>query len=398
VSATPVALVTPALALGGGQATMTAFLYRALAASGRYRPEVISIATSATDTASQRLARPDTWLGEPRVERGEWNGIPFQHVGAWATELEPCRFRPRRVLTDMVRSFPIVQVVAGTAPYAMAIRDVPGHACLWVATSVRGDRESQLRAAPLWRRVWWGAMRASAEAAERAVLASTMPVFALSRYACGALSRIGGGRDVRLVPCGVDTNRFHPRPHGDSGYLLSVGRLSDPRKNVALLVAAYAQVVARRPAVPPLWLVGEPPVAAVRQQIAAHGLDSRIRVLGVRRSDELADLFAGARLFLLSSDEEGLCIALIEAMASGLPAVSTRCGGPEDLIVDGETGRLVAVGDSAALAAAIDSVLSSPEFLTRAGAAARARAERQFSIDVCAAPFLEHYDAILQRT
>ena len=113
--------------------------------------------------------------------------------------------------------------------------------------------------------------------------------------------------------------------------------------------------------------------------------------------DELASLYRNAALFVLPSNEEGLGIVLLEAMASGTPVVSTRCGGPETIIVDGETGFLTPVGDAQALAARMRQLLESPQLRRDMGASGRRTIKARFSLDVAGRAFLDKYVEILSR-
>jgi starch synthase len=86
-----------------------------------------------------------------------------------------------------------------------------------------------------------------------------------------------------------------------------------------------------------------------------------------------------ADLLCAPSREEGLGLAAIEAMASGLPVVATHVGGLPEVVVDGETGFLVAPDDRAALAAAMTGLLANPDYARRLGRAGRDRARACFS-------------------
>ncbi len=111
--------------------------------------------------------------------------------------------------------------------------------------------------------------------------------------------------------------------------------------------------------------------------------------------DDLVELYQNASLFVLSSNEEGLGIVLLEAMASGLPVVSTDCGGTVTAVVPGETGYLTPVGDSEALATAMARVLGSVQLRKRFGRQGRERAETHFSLEVAGTRFLAIYDWLL---
>ncbi len=120
-----------------------------------------------------------------------------------------------------------------------------------------------------------------------------------------------------------------------------------------------------------------------------------MHLVGVREGAELADLYRHAMFFVLPSDEEGIGIVLLEAMASGLPVVSTCCGGPETAVLDGETGFLTPVGDAQALADAMQHLLDNPALRRRMGQAGRRIAEERFSLDVTGKVFLRKYDELL---
>jgi glycosyltransferase involved in cell wall biosynthesis len=106
-------------------------------------------------------------------------------------------------------------------------------------------------------------------------------------------------------------------------------------------------------------------------------------------------VYRQASLFVLSSNEEGLGIVILEAMASGLPVVGTRCGGPETCVVEGETGYLVPVGDAEALARSMQVLLEDRALGQQMGKAGRMLVESRFSIEAAGRPFLEVYDRLL---
>lgn len=372
---------------------MTAFLYRTLLDSAWYAPEIISLATSASDAASTRLRAPRTWGSTPQVLAASWLGLDYRHVGAHAVEFEFQRYRPRVVLDRLLAQYDLIQFIAGTPAWAYAGSAVARPVLLWAATTVWGDRFSRLREASGVRRLWSTAMAKIARRYERTVLRHVDFTFALSRYTLGRLLPWIPPDRVGLAVCGVDTTQFSPGPRpGD--YILSVGRWSDPRKNVHLLVSAYANLVRRRPEAPPLVLAGELPRDVVLRWVGTQGLGDRIRFLGVKFGRELVELYRRARLFVLSSDEEGLGIVILEAMASGVPVVSTRCGGPETAVVDGVTGLLTPVGDAEALAQAMERVLGDELLQHEFGQAGRQRAEEWFSLAAAGRVFLEKYDEI----
>ena len=149
------------------------------------------------------------------------------------------------------------------------------------------------------------------------------------------IQRVYGYPDPPLIPNGVPTDEYAPDPnkraqwrqaHGIEPHatvLTHVGRFAPP-KNHALLIEAFAQTRADTPLY--LLLVGGGELEnAVREQVAALGLQGRVRFLGVRA--DVADILRASDVFVLSSRVEGNPMSVMEAMAAGLPVVSTAVGG-----------------------------------------------------------------------
>jgi glycosyltransferase involved in cell wall biosynthesis len=127
-----------------------------------------------------------------------------------------------------------------------------------------------------------------------------------------------------------------------------------------------------------LVIVGEgPELSTVQGLIEGRGLESNVRILGLR--GDVARLLAAADIGLLTSVSEGIPLALIEAMAAGLAVVSTYVGGVREVVEAGVTGLLVPAGDDAALAEAVLRLAGDASLRVRMGRLGRERAGRNFS-------------------
>jgi len=112
------------------------------------------VATSARDRNSVRLTDPRSW-GKPRISvEEETRGYEFKHVGAVFTEFEFQRYRPRRVLTEELQRYDLVQIVAGTPPWTLLAKNYDGPIALQVATLTDVERETMLRHTTGARRAW----------------------------------------------------------------------------------------------------------------------------------------------------------------------------------------------------------------------------------------------------
>lgn len=198
-------------------------------------------------------------------------------------------------------------------------------------------------------------------------------------------------RKVVVVPDCYDEATFcydGEEPHREGPLrLVSVGRLV-PVKGFDVLLGALRRVTDKGlDAV--LTLVGDGPErAALETQAAELGISERVRFTGALPGEELAALLRETDAFVSSSRREGFGVAIVEALASGLPVVATRSGGPES-IVGPDDGILCAADDTDALAACIAEMGSRLGSLDRSAIAARARS--RFSRDAVGAQLLGLY-------
>jgi len=186
---------------------------------------------------------------------------------------------------------------------------------------------------------------------------------------------------------GLHLDEFLPAAPAQQGELriVSVGRLV-AFKGFDVLLRALGLLHAR--GVPfRCHLVGEGPEHDHLTALAAElGITDSVHFDGLRSQQEIRALLAGANLFALACriDDKGasdiLPTVITEAMASGLPVVSTRIAGVPELVIDGETGRLVDAEDPEAFAQAVASFAEDAPLRARMGAAGRRRAESEFEV------------------
>jgi glycosyltransferase involved in cell wall biosynthesis len=170
-----------------------------------------------------------------------------------------------------------------------------------------------------------------------------------------------------------------------------VGRLA-PEKGLDRLIAAWPEVRARHPAAR-LTLVGEGPErSALAEQIARLGLNQAVELPGAV-ADPVARLRA-ADLFVLPSREEGMSVALLEAMALGMPLVASAIPGNRQLIAAGVHGRLTLADDPAVLACAILDQWAGFDQAVAMGHAARQRVVDDYSIAAVARRHMEFFRAL----
>lgn len=175
--------------------------------------------------------------------------------------------------------------------------------------------------------------------------------------------------------------------------ILLVGRFSKEKDHQTLL-AATADV--RRGGLPQahLLLVGDGPERArIEQSIAALELAGAVTLTGQTPSAE--EYYGIADAAVLSSLTEGSPNALLEAMAAGIPVVATNVGGIPEIVADGESALLIAPGDRAGMAAALEKVLTSPDLAARLVREARRIVETRHTPQARTAKLIEIYNGIV---
>ena len=185
---------------------------------------------------------------------------------------------------------------------------------------------------------------------------------------------------IRVIPCGVDTDRFRPaeeRP--EFPFIVCVARLN-PVKNLGLLLEACALLQARQLKFHCV-IIGDGPCRKELEIARSRlGLEHVVELPGAAQQSNVLAWWHRAAIGVLTSHSEGMPVCLMEAAACGVPVVATAVGGVPELVQDGVTGLLTPAGDAEGLAAALSHLLCDTNLSARMGADARHRAEERFSL------------------
>jgi glycosyltransferase involved in cell wall biosynthesis len=393
-------LVVPSLKKGGGVPSLARFVRDTAIASGRFELKTISLSMSSHDQCSLNIAKPSSWLRGVATCEGDWEGLPFTHVGAMFGELEFQRYLSRDQLTDALNGCDVVQVVCGYPAWGNAVSGLGIPVALQAATLVeveRRRRDSVSFGAAGW---WRKKMTQVTSGLDNRALRIADVIQVMNPWMLEHARRVNRDRDVdiRLAPPGIDTTSFHPATVRDPDlgpYILCVGRLADPRKNICLLLEAYARLpdLVRRQV--GLVLAGAcGPPQSFWQRARELGLADSITYIASPLTAELIHLYQNASVFALPSDEEGLGIVLLEAMSCGVPVVSTRSGGPEGIIADGVDGYLVPLDDALTMSARLTELITKPRLNLALGKAARAKIEDKYSARVTGDVFIDIWERL----
>ena len=246
---------------------------------------------------------------------------------------------------------------------------------------------------------------------ERIVARITDAIVAISPAIRGELLqtyRIGRDDQYRVVPLGFDLSAFTEIDNAaraearrelniptGAAVISTVGRLTAIKQH-RLFLQVIQRVVSAHPNAIAL-VAGDGELRSELEAYAASlGIAGRVRFLGWRR--DLATIYGATDVFLLTSRNEGTPVALIEAMASGVPGVSTDVGGVKDVIGSSDAGLLAAFGDADGLATQVSGLLADPERRAAIGARARTRVLERYGFERLVADIAALYRDLLARS
>ena len=191
---------------------------------------------------------------------------------------------------------------------------------------------------------------------------------------------------VHVVPCGVDVPAaFRSRPERERLRWLAVGRMV-PKKAPILLLDSFRRALAECPNITLDYVGDGALMPAAREYVRARGLEGSVQLLGYQPFHVVDRMMRDADAFVQHSvvdpdtgDEEGLPVAILQAMAEGMPVVSTLHAGIPEAVVDGETGFLVLEADISGMAERMAELSQSHEMRVRMGEAGWSRALSRFT-------------------
>ena len=219
------------------------------------------------------------------------------------------------------------------------------------------------------------------------------------------LSHVGLPRShVHKVPSAVDTERYSPVKNrtklaevaglDPSAFIIGIVAQFIPRKGHAVLFKCLPELFSRFPQARLLCFGQGPLEGSLRKDLIARGLDSQVKFLGFRA--DLPDLIPELDLLVHPAKQEGLGVAIMEAMSSGVPVITSTAGGMTDLLEDQVHGLTFESEDKSGLLNAMVRLLSDSGLRMRFKTAGRKRVQDQFSVEKMTRRYVEIYNQVLR--
>lgn len=202
-------------------------------------------------------------------------------------------------------------------------------------------------------------------------------------------------QDISIIFNGIDTEKFRPENSEKKYFHITLGgtRITH-RKGIRYLIEAVEKLVLKHGNIR-MNVVGEGNERdELEKMVKEKNLEEKIRFVGRVSHDEIFKYYNEAGVFVLPSLNEGMSNAMLEALASGLPIISTRTGGADELVVDGENGFIVKMKDSGDLAEKIEWLFEDEPLRIEMGKKSRELAEKM-SWNSVAEQYLKLYKKIV---
>ncbi|NNN22596.1 MAG: glycosyltransferase family 4 protein [Acidimicrobiales bacterium] len=315
---------------------------------------------------------------------------------------EPRTFslRVRKMLSKRLGEFDIVHDNQCLGPGLLGIVQDGFPLIATIHHPITVDRELDISHATTWRRKlslrrWYGFL-----GMQKRVASKVQRVITVSQSSRNDVSKQLGVdiEKINVVPVGVDHTVFRPMPNIERvpGRLMTTASADVPMKGLVPLLEALAKIRTERHA--ELVIVGKlRPESKIPELLDRLNLKDAVTFLHGLSDQDIVDLYAQAEVAVVPSLYEGFSLPAIEAMACGVPLVTTTGGAlPEVVGKDGESALLVTPNDPSALSHAIIELLESPELRARLGAAGRKRVLGRYTWQVTAKGTAEQYIELLK--
>ncbi len=348
-----------------------------LAASLRDCGHQVTVAFYGTRTHDRDLC---TFSARPKTRIGEcFGGLRAVTVGCRAPALEYTYTADSPLWRDLVAGHDRHIAVGGSVLIANPLAAARVPHLVWCAGDLEDDRRPRHDAMTPVRRLFDSTfIEPKLRAQEIRVLNGPGRIYTVSRHSAERLNGLVADWEhpVEVISIPTDVEFFKPADRPPvSGRIGFAGRLADPRKNPALLFAALAEVRKRRGDVT-LAVTGEATPALHRMTTEA-GVADAVEFVGILERPELRRFYQSLDGLVIPSLREGFAIVGTEAMACGVPVVSTRCGGPLDYL-DHRVNGLLCGFEPADVADAILEIVNDRALRDNMANAARERIVRDF--------------------
>lgn len=331
----------------GGVSNVAIRLIDLIRTSLKYEVSLISFPNSRSARNSIRFFQPSTFRTNIVDQNLTYNSLKMIEIGSFGSEFEFMRYRKRRELKSLFSPYDIIIVVTGFLQFANVIPKVDSKVFVQCATRLIWERSAQYPDMAFLRKLVLKSQYLFLRMQERRVL-SEIPYFILENERMK--SWISAHSKAETLLWYPTTNNSRP-VHGSDvkndlkNHFISVGRLNEPRKGWGRLMEAYSVAHQNNPGLPKLIIMGWGDLSD-RDNLIFERVKKVSPIILMRNAENSTreQYVSASSYFLQASFEEGLGLAALEALESGIPLICAETDGSSEYLVNGQNGILVSQG------------------------------------------------------
>lgn len=250
---------------------------------------------------------------------------------------------------------------------------------MWISTPYEHDRNERIKHLSMTRYAIDLLAQPFMRKIEYNVLLNAQAVMALSSYSEEQFQKILAPHEKKIIRCGYPIDIVQPLSfENKEQILLAVGRYNDPRKNFYMLMRVFERLHQKLPRLK-LYIIGQKPEQKIINQFSAWSSFSSVFFTGPLEKQELELYYKKSDIMLITSYQEGFGITGLEALAHGIPVVTTDCGGVRDFVIHDETGYIVPINQDMLMTEYITHLLTDRQTYIRLQKNALEYAQKHFS-------------------
>jgi glycosyltransferase involved in cell wall biosynthesis len=300
-------------------------------------------------------------FNKPSIKETEYFDMQSIEIGTAWSIWEPGHYQNTiHLWQEALKDFDYFFVVSGTVIAAHPLALLKKKHVIWAATSYDEDRAVRKNNFSLPHTIIDKLAHSKMLAIEKQILKQASAIGAMSAYTQRMLEEIRVTHIPKIRYIGVPVNPIESLPDKTATpekIIIAVGRFDDPRKNADLLFSAF-EILYAHDRNTRLVIIGKQPEKYLIEKYKNSPAFDAITLTGHISDAELNTWYRQADLLLITSHQEGLGIIGLEAMAHGIPVVSTDCGGPRDFVYSNKNGFLVPLNDPKSMAQAALKILT----------------------------------------
>lgn len=291
-----------------------------------------------------------------------YHGMNCVEIGARWAFWEPGHYEfTAASWQEALRGFNYFFVVSATPIAGHPLALLNKKFIVWLSTSYEEDRQERVKKLTGSQWLLNKLANHSMEIIEKLVLTKASYVLALSKYSLNQFKKRVPAVITKTAICGypVETTNTPIISKHEPLSLLAVGRFTDPRKNIEMLLRVFSQI-SKKIANITLYVVGQPPEPEILYDFTGQPGFENIVFTGQVSKHDLILFYQKAHLMLITSYQEGFGISGLEGLLYGMPIIATDCGGVKDYVINNETGFIVPINDDKAMVEKALELLTNP--------------------------------------